>query len=186
VTGQVKSEGVVTNRRLDAIVVGAGIAGLAGAWTLRDRDVLLLEADTRVGGRICSEPRGDYWLNWGAHVFAGPESATGRLMQDVGVHAEPVPGELAGLAMNGRLLTDGRVETYPFRVPMAWRDRAAVLRAGIKVRRAVTATAKSRRHALTMLLVTCSSVSTTSSGTRRSSNSPDGSPQMPTPYSDRP
>jgi oxygen-dependent protoporphyrinogen oxidase len=127
----------VTNRRLDAIVVGAGIAGLASAWRLRDRDVLLLEADTRVGGRICSEPRGNYWLNWGAHVFAGPESATGRLMQDVGVHGEPVPGELAGLAMNGRLLTDGRVETYPFRVPMAWRDRAAVLRAGIKVRRAV-------------------------------------------------
>jgi protoporphyrinogen/coproporphyrinogen III oxidase len=127
----------VNDRRLDAIVVGAGIAGLASAWTLRDRDVLLLEADTRVGGRICSEPRGDYWLNWGAHVFAGPESATGRLMRDVGVAAEPVPGELAGLAMNGRLLTDGRVETYPFRVPMAWRDRAAVLRAGIKVRRAV-------------------------------------------------
>jgi oxygen-dependent protoporphyrinogen oxidase len=127
----------VTGRRLDAIVVGGGIAGLASAWTLRDRDVLLLEADTRVGGRICSEPRGNYWLNWGAHVFAGPESATGRLMRDVGVDAEPVPGELAGLAMNGRLLTDGRVETYPFRVPMAWRDRAAVLRAGIKVRRAV-------------------------------------------------
>src|SRR5262245_64790614 len=59
-------------------------------------------------------------------------------MQEVGVHSEPVPGELAGLAMNGRLLTDGRVETYPFRVPMPWRDRAAVLRAGLKVRRAVS------------------------------------------------
>jgi oxygen-dependent protoporphyrinogen oxidase len=104
---------------VDAIVVRGGIAGLARAWMLRHRDVLLLEADTRVGGRIWSEARGTYWLNWGAHVFAGPESATGRLMQEVGVHAEPVPGELAGLAMNGRLLTDGRVETYPFRVPMA-------------------------------------------------------------------
>ena len=124
-------------RRVEAIVVGGGIAGLASAWVLRHRDVLLLESDTRVGGRICSEPRGNYWLNWGAHVFAGPESATGRLMQELGVHAEPVPGELAGLAMNGRLLTDGRVETYPFRVPMAWHDRAAVLRAGLKVRRAV-------------------------------------------------
>src|SRR5262249_9029120 len=58
-------------------------------------------------------------------------------MGEVGIHAEPVPGELAGLAMNGRLLTDGRVETYPFRVPMAWSDRAAVLRAGLKVRRAM-------------------------------------------------
>jgi protoporphyrinogen/coproporphyrinogen III oxidase len=127
----------VTPCQVDAVVVGGGIAGLASAWRLRERNVLLLEADTRVGGRICSEPRGAYWLNWGAHVFAGPGSATGWLLEEVGVRAEPVPGELAALAMNGRLLTDGRVVTYPFRVPMAWSDRAAVVRAGIKVRRAV-------------------------------------------------
>jgi oxygen-dependent protoporphyrinogen oxidase len=127
----------VTARKVEAVIVGGGIAGLASAWLLRHHDVLLLEADTRVGGRICSEPRGAYWLNWGAHVFAGPGSATGRLLEEVGVRAEPVPGELAALAMNGRLLTDGRVETYPFRVPMSWGDRIAVLRAGIKVRLAV-------------------------------------------------
>ena len=117
----------MSKTQVEAVVVGGGIAGLASAWYLRDRDVLLLEAHARLRGRICSEPRGKYWLNWGAHVFAGPESATGRLMQELGVRAEPVPGELAALAMNGRLLTDGRVETYPFRVPMAWSDRLAVL-----------------------------------------------------------
>jgi protoporphyrinogen/coproporphyrinogen III oxidase len=132
-----RGEDLVTASQVDAVVVGGGIAGLASAWMLRDRDILLLEADTRVGGRICSEPRGKYWLNWGAHVFAGPGSATGRLLEEVGIQAEPVPGELAALAMNGRLLTDGRVETYPFRIPMAWADRIAVLRAGIKVRLAV-------------------------------------------------
>ena len=56
---------------LDAIVIGGGIAGLAAAWDLRDRNVLVLEATDRVGGRIKSEPRGDIWLNFGAHVFSG-------------------------------------------------------------------------------------------------------------------
>ena len=75
----------------EVVVVGGGIAGLTAAYALRDRDVLLLEADDRVGGRIYSEPRGDVWLNFGAHVFAGPESASGRLFEELGVEAAPVP-----------------------------------------------------------------------------------------------
>ena len=90
-----------------------------------------------MGGRIRSEQRGPYWLNWGAHVYNGPNSATGKLLDAVGVDAAPVPGTLTALAMNGRLLTSGRVEGFPFRVPMSWSSRMALLKAGIKVRAAV-------------------------------------------------
>jgi oxygen-dependent protoporphyrinogen oxidase len=127
----------MTELDTEVVVVGAGIAGLAAAWRLRRRDVVLLEAADRVGGRLCSERRGGYWLNWGAHVFSGPDSATGRLLEEVGIEAVPVPGELAALAMKGRLLTDGRVETYPFRIPMPWASRLALLRSGARVRLAV-------------------------------------------------
>lgn len=121
----------------DTVVVGAGIAGLAAAWYLRDLDVVVLEASDRVGGRLMSEPRGDYWLNYGAHVFGGTGTATGHLIDELGLEAAAVPGAIAALAMNGRLLTDGRVETYPFRIPMSWASRRAVVRAGLKVRLAV-------------------------------------------------
>ena len=119
------------------VVVGGGIAGLSAAWELRDRDVLVLEAEDRVGGRLMSEPRGRYWLNFGGHVFAGEDSATGRLLTATGVEAAPVPGVLTALAMNGRVLAGGRVETYPLRLQLTRSERLALMRAGARVRLAV-------------------------------------------------
>jgi oxygen-dependent protoporphyrinogen oxidase len=121
----------------DAIVVGGGIAGLSAGWRLRHRDVLLLEAGSRFGGRMYSERRGHYWLNFGAHVFGGPSTATGRLIDEIGIEALPVPGRLTALAANGVLLKTGRVETYPLRLPMPWSSRIGAVRAGAKVRLAV-------------------------------------------------
>ena len=121
----------------DVAIVGGGIAGLAAGWWLRHRDIALLESGARVGGRVRSERRGPYWLNWGGHVYAGGESATARLLADTGVESVAVPGSLAGLSMNGKLLLKGRVETYPFRIPMSWESRRAMVTAGMKVRLAV-------------------------------------------------
>jgi oxygen-dependent protoporphyrinogen oxidase len=124
--------------RREAVVVGAGIAGLAAAWELRDRDVLVLEASDRIGGRIKSEPRGRYWLNFGAHVFGGAGSATGRLFEQAGVDAVTVPGVLTGVALNGRVMSTGRVETYPLRLPLTFAERLALMRLGIRLRLAVS------------------------------------------------
>jgi len=58
----------------DVVIVGGGIAGLSAAWRLRHRDALLLEAGDRLGGRMRSDPCGQYWLNYGAHLFPAPGS----------------------------------------------------------------------------------------------------------------
>jgi oxygen-dependent protoporphyrinogen oxidase len=121
----------------DVVIVGGGLAGLAAGWRLRHRDVLLLESDARIGGRIRSERRGRYWLNWGGHIFAGGDSATAWLLNNAGIDSVSVPGSLAGLSMNGKLLLKGRVETYPFRIPMSRASRIAMLKAGAKVAAAV-------------------------------------------------
>ena len=49
----------------DVIIVGGGLAGLSAAWRLKQHDILLLESEDYIGGRVKSERRGDYWLNWG-------------------------------------------------------------------------------------------------------------------------
>jgi protoporphyrinogen/coproporphyrinogen III oxidase len=128
---------VSDNAIRDVAVVGGGIAGLAAAWHLRDLDVAVLEAAGRVGGRIRSEPRGEVWLNFGAHVFGGEGSATARLIGESGVCAAQVEGRLAAVALGGRVVASGRVETYPFRLPLPLRSRAALVRAGVKLRLAV-------------------------------------------------
>jgi len=121
----------------DAVIVGGGIAGLAAAWGLRDRDALVLEASDRVGGRIRSEPRAPYWLNVGAHVLGGPGSATWQLATEVGAELVKVPGHLVALELDGRILVGGRPELYPFRLPLTLRERLALITAGARLRLAV-------------------------------------------------
>ena len=117
----------------DVVIVGGGLAGLAAGWRLRHWDTVLLESGSRVGGRIRSERRGRYWLNWGGHVFAGPGSSTDALLSETGITAAQVPGALAALSMNGKLLLKGPMQTYPFRIPMSMSSRIALVKAGIKV-----------------------------------------------------
>ena len=123
----------------DAVVIGGGIAGLAAAWDLRNRDVVVLEATERVGGRIRSERARCRTGSTSAPTSsAGPGSATGRLVADVGVESVPVPGHLVALELNGKLLVGGRPELYPLRLPLPprgaprarARGRAAAARRG--------------------------------------------------------
>ena len=126
----------MTEKRYEAVVVGAGIAGLTAGWTLRDRKVLVLEATDRVGGRMRSEPRGPYWLNLGAHLFGGPGSLLDRLVAEMGLETRPIPGNRMGLAFRGRIVTSGRPETYPFRLPLSLGARLSLIRAGLRLRAA--------------------------------------------------
>jgi oxygen-dependent protoporphyrinogen oxidase len=121
----------------EVVIVGGGIAGLSAAWRLRHRDILLLEAGDRLGGRMRSDVRGDYWLNYGAHLFPAPGTLVDRITAECALETVPVTGGMMGLAVGDTVLEGGRVESYPFRLPLSLRERAAFARAGAKVQLAV-------------------------------------------------
>lgn len=122
---------------VDVVVVGGGIAGLVTAWELRDRRVVVLEAEPEVGGRIRSLPRGEYWLNLAAHVFPPPETALGRVIAGLGLETTPIPGNAMGVACRSRVVASGRPETYPLRLPLSIAARLSFARAGLRIRRGV-------------------------------------------------
>ena len=127
---------------VDVIVVGAGIAGLTAAWHLRHRRLLVLEAGQRAGGRIRSEPRGDYWLNFGPHLFPGPDTVLGRLVISAGLDTVAVTGSTLAVSFGGRLLTSGRTWAYPLQLPMSLPARASLARAGLAIQRGARAYAQ--------------------------------------------
>lgn len=119
------------------VVIGGGLCGLTAAWTLRDRDVVLLEAGDRVGGRILSYQRPPYWLNLGAHLLPGPGSVVDGIVAELGLTAVPVTGTLRGLALDGSVADSDRPHLYPLTLPLGLRDRISFARAGLRLQRGV-------------------------------------------------
>lgn len=117
----------------DAVIIGGGLAGLSAAWRLRDWDIQVLESDDRIGGRIMSEKHGPYTMNWGGHMFAGEGSSTVELLAETGTRSIRIPGSLKGMAMNGKFISTGPLQTYPFRFPMSMRARMSIMKTGARV-----------------------------------------------------
>jgi monoamine oxidase len=78
----------------DIIVIGAGIAGLAAARTLAEsgRSVALLEASSRVGGRILTQREGNEVIELGAEFIHGRPPELWSLIEEAGVQTYEIDG----------------------------------------------------------------------------------------------
>ena len=88
------------------LVVGAGLAGLAAAYTLsRDGfEVQVLEATPRLGGRVVQQARDGFRIDLGANLFLETYATTRRLAQQLGIPLRRTPVPIhSGIYRQGRL-----------------------------------------------------------------------------------
>lgn len=129
----------------DVVIVGGGPAGITAAMNLHDEKVLLLEADERLGGRLKSYPRDGYWVNLGGHLFPGEGSHMQEILKRLGLRTIEIPGIKFAMTFNGKFYKYKRVESYPLRLPMTLAERAAMIKSGVTIMKAVRGWHKAMR-----------------------------------------
>jgi oxygen-dependent protoporphyrinogen oxidase len=123
-----------------AIIVGGGISGLATAWLLRDKarlagrevEIVLLEKEGRIGGKILSIKEEGYTCEWGPNGFLDSKPQTLDLCKAIGVdgnlhHSNDNArkrfiysgGELHPLPENGPTFLKSRLISWPGKLRLA-------------------------------------------------------------------
>lgn len=116
----------------EVVVIGAGIAGLMAATTLADRDVVVLEASSRAGGRVDTVRKGDYWINVGTQFTEG----TGPLIDALHRHEVPMgtlEGKSVALSLGGKQVDTSSPFSLMFRSRMTWLDRLGLAAVGTRI-----------------------------------------------------
>lgn len=90
---------------LDAVIVGAGLAGLTTAYRLKDKNILVLEKEDVCGGRTISRKMGEYVFNTGAQVVLNDEGETSKLAREIGVEKTLIDKKRMPMHMKGKLIT---------------------------------------------------------------------------------
>lgn len=124
--------------RVRVIVVGAGISGLAAAWTLvqNGAEVTVLEASDRPGGRVRSIRVNDCVMEAGANFLSSAYSVVPQLASEVGV-------PLRAVSSRSAVVVDGRLHAFDTRRPwsvftsgaLPWRSLPGVVKAQARSRR---------------------------------------------------
>ena len=112
-------------------MVGAGIAGLGAARRIQasGREVVLFEADDRVGGRIQTIKRGELTFDTGAFIYLGSYDACARMIKEVGLE-----GQMGRFDAYGAMPRDGELHFLDLSKPLRTGLGTKYISAGDKLR----------------------------------------------------
>ena len=117
----------------DVVIVGAGLSGMSAAHELRDLDVMVVEAEPRVGGRTLSGEHEGYWYNSGAQFVW--DRRTLQMCRELGLEVISGDGARAGIFLRGRLVDAGNPYALMLKLPLSIRERIDFGRTIMRLRR---------------------------------------------------
>lgn len=103
----------------DVLIVGAGAAGIATAYRLRESglDIGVFDAADEVGGRTRSVEVGGLTVNTGA-MFVYRDTPAEELAAELGIRTEPFEPDTYGIHVNGRTVIDADNAELIARLPL--------------------------------------------------------------------
>jgi protoporphyrinogen/coproporphyrinogen III oxidase len=125
-----------------AIVVGAGLSGLAAAYRLQQggATVIVLESGRGPGGRVQTERHGGYIVDTGPDALTAGYAGYLKLVEDLGLGDRLVDtSAVIGLVRGGRLIDvdPAKVLSLPFTRALSMRGKLRLAAGFIRLRKAI-------------------------------------------------
>jgi oxygen-dependent protoporphyrinogen oxidase len=118
---------------VDVVILGAGIAGMTAAYELRERDVLVLEARDRVGGRTKSGGDDRAWYNVGAQLITSPRMIA--FARELGIDLIGVSEAGYSIVVDGTLSRGRSPEELLLHMKLPFKDKLDFATSALRLRR---------------------------------------------------
>ncbi|MEA5470087.1 protoporphyrinogen/coproporphyrinogen oxidase [Spirulina sp. 06S082] len=87
----------------DTVIIGGGISGLTAAFLLKEKNILVLEKETSLGGRIVSGEWEGFHYPKGTEYIGEPEGESAQLFSQLGLKAIKMPPPTDAIAYQGSI-----------------------------------------------------------------------------------